>query len=294
MSLAVRFTETLFRWLARRSPATRARVGRIIGTLAWPLVPRRRRIALRNIELCFPELSPREQRQLGRRHFVELAHSIVDRAILWYGTEEQVRALVALEGFHHLQEALQEGPVILLAPHFIGLDAGATRLSLEGPAASMYQVQSHPGFDALFRKGRTRFNDIRLVSRREGLRPLVRYLRQGLPIYYLPDMDFGRRSAVFVPFFGVPAATVTAPAQLARNWQARIVPVLTYRDPITGQYTTHVQAPLDDFPGDDDLTSATARLNREIEAWIRVAPSQYHWVHKRFKTQPEGWPDLYD
>lgn len=294
MTLAVTLTEHLFRWLARRSPQTRARIGRTLGTLAWPLVRRRRRIALRNIELCFPELSQREQRRLGKRHFEELAQSIIDRAILWYGSEDQIRALVHLEGFHHLEEALREGPVILLAPHFIGLDAGATRLSLEGPAASMYQVQSHPGFDALLRKGRTRFNDIRLVSRREGLRRIIRYMREGLPIYYLPDMDFGRRSSVFVPFFGVLAATVTTPAQLARNWRARILPVLTYRDPVSGLYTTRVHQPLGDFPGDADLTNATARLNREIETWIRVAPSQYHWVHKRFKTQPEGCPDLYD
>src|SRR5690606_22111654 len=247
---------------------------------------RRRRIALRNIELCFPELSQREQRRLGKRHFEELAQSIIDRAILWYGSEDQIRALGHLEGFHHQEEALREGPVILLAPHFIGLDAGATRLSLEGPAASMYQVQSNEGFDALFRKGRTRFNDIRLVSRREGMRSLLRHLRNRLPIYYLPDMDFGRRGAVFVPFFGVPAATVIAPAQLARNWQASVLPVLTYRDVDTGRYTTEVRAPLKNFPGEDDLEAATARLNRKIEDWVRVAPSQYHWVHKRFKTQP--------
>lgn len=294
MTLSVRLTESLLRWLARRSPKTRLRLGRTLGSLAWPLVRRRRRIALRNLQLCFPELSPTEHRRLGREHFIELAQSIIDRGVLWYGSSQQVRKLVQLEGFHHLEEALQRGPVILLAPHFIGLDAGATRLSLEGPAASMYQVQSNEGFDALFRKGRTRFNDIKLVSRREGMRSLLRYLRDGLPIYYLPDMDFGRRGAVFVPFFGVPAATVVAPAQLARNWQAHVLPVLTLRDPITGQYTTEVRPPLPSFPGDDDLETATARLNREIETWVRAAPSQYHWVHKRFKTQPHGAPDLYD
>lgn len=294
MNFAARSTEKLFIWLAGRSPRTRARLADGLARWGYRLVRRRRRIALRNIELCFPELSTAEREQRVKDHFRALAHSMLDRSVLWYGSADQVRDLVTLAGFEHIQAAQSQGPVVLLAPHFVGLDAGATRLSLEAQAASMYQVQSDPGFDELFRRGRTRFNDIQLVSRRDGIRGLVRHMQAGLPIYYLPDMDFGRRGSIFVPFYGIPAATLVAPAQLARNWGAQILPVLTFWNPATQRYHTQVLPPLANFPGNDTLEEATTRLNRMIEGWIAEAPAQYHWVHKRFKTRPYDTPDLYD
>lgn len=294
MNFAARSTEALFSWLARRPPQTRARLADGLARWGYRLVGRRRRIALRNIELCFPELAAEDRRQLVQDHFRALAHSMLDRSVLWYGSAEQVRELVTLSGFEHIPAAQARGPVVLLAPHFVGLDAGATRLSLEAPAASMYQVQSNEGFDELFRRGRTRFNDIQLVSRRDGIRGLLRHMQAGLPIYYLPDMDFGRRGSIFAPFYGIPAATLVAPAQLARNWGAQILPVLTFWNPETQRYHTRVLPPLENFPGPDSLEEATARLNRIIESWIAEAPAQYHWVHKRFKTRPYGTPDLYD
>ena len=294
MSRAAQLTERFLIWLARGPASRRARLADWLGRWGYRLIRRRRRIARRNIALCFPGLTPQAQAQLVQQHFRALAHAMLDRSVLWYGTPDQIRELVSLEGFEHLVAARERGPVILLAPHFIGLDAGGTRLSLEGQAASMYQVQSHAGFDDLFRRGRTRFNDIQLVSRRDGVRGLVRHLQAGLPIYYLPDMDFGRRGSIFVPFYGIAAATLTAPAQLARNWGAQILPVLTFWDATTQRYHTRVLPPLPNFPGTDSLEAATARLNRLIEGWIAEAPAQYHWVHKRFKTRPYGTPDLYD
>lgn len=294
MSLGSALVEPILGWLGRRTPTGRLRIGRALGAIAWATVRRRRRVALRNLELCFPQMPAGQREAMAREHFMALAQSVVDRGVLWYGTEQQIRELVTLDGFENLVAARERGPVILLAPHFTGLDAGATRLSLEGPAASMYQVQSDPGFDALFRRGRTRFNDIKLVSRRDGIRGLLRHMQSGLPVYYLPDMDFGARGAVFVPFFGVPTATLTAPAQLARNWHAQVLPVLTYWDPHSGIYHTRVLPPLPGLETDADLTDATRRLNAAIEDWVRECPSQYHWVHKRFKTRPPGQPDLYE
>src|SRR5690606_5471656 len=119
MTAAARFSEHLLRWLARRSPASRARLGRLLGAISWHAVRPRRRIALRNIELCFPHLTRAEQKNMARRHFMALAQSIVDRSVLWFGTQAQIRELVTLEGFEHVGQALQKGPVILLAPHFI-------------------------------------------------------------------------------------------------------------------------------------------------------------------------------
>ncbi len=293
MSQLANLLEKTLRWLAKRSPATRRRIGRGLGEIAWHTVRRRRRIALRNIELCFPELTPAEHRRMAHRHFIALAQSVVDRSVLWYGTEEQIRDLVQLDDFERVNKALLNGPVILLAPHFIGLDAAGTRMSLERHAATMYQVQSDPGFDDLFRRGRGRFGT-ELVSRRDGIRQLLRYLRAGLPLYYLPDMDFGANSAVFVPFFGVPAATLTAPAQLARNWQAQLLPVVTYWNEKTGRYHVRVLPALPELQSDTSLEEATLRLNQHIETWVRAHPSQYYWVHKRFKTRPPGEPGLYD
>lgn len=293
MSRLANTVESALRWLAKRRPATRTRIGRSLGCLAWYAVGRRRRIARRNIELCFPDETPGTRRRIARQHFVALAQSLVDRSVLWYGTEQQIRELVELEGLERIQEAARHGPVVLLAPHFIGLDAGATRLSLEGPAASMYQVQSNPDFDAMLRRGRSRFNDIKLVSRRDGIRRLMRYLREGLPLYYLPDMDFGSQGAVFVPFFGISAATLTAPAQLARNWKAQLLPVITYWHEQTGRYHTRVLPALPELKSADTLEEATRLLNQHIETWVRAHPSQYYWVHKRFKTRPKGEPYLY-
>src|SRR5690606_16054529 len=139
---------------------------------------------------------------------------------------------------------------------------------------SMYQVQSDPGFDALFRRGRTRFNDIKLVSRRDGVRPLIRHMQAGLPVYYLPDMDFGRRGAVFAPFFGVPAATLTAPAPLSRNWNAQILTVLPYWAPASGRYRTQALPSLPELGREASLEDPNLRLNQHIETWVRAHPSQ--------------------
>jgi KDO2-lipid IV(A) lauroyltransferase len=157
----------------------------------------------------------------------------------------------------------------------------------------MYTPQRDPSMDALVYAGRARFNKVFLVSRKSGPRDMVRHLRAGRPLYYLPDMDFGRAGAVFAPFFGVPAATLLATAQLARKWRAAVVPVIGFWDPGAGRYQIEVLPELADFPGQDSPEAATARLNREIESWVRRCPSQYYWVHRRFKTRPEGEPKLY-
>ena len=287
--------EGLFRWFGRCSPATRRRAGSFLTWLALTFAKRRQRIVRINLELCFPGESAATRERWLREHFRALCQSIVDRGVLWYGSAEAIHDMVTLSGIEHFRPLWQQKkPVILLAPHFIGLDVGATRLTMDTPwGATMYTPQSDPDVDAIVRAGRTRFNDVRLVSRREGVRGLIRYLREGRPVYYLPDMDFGREGAIFVPFFGIPAATVPATAQIARRWDAAVVPVIETWDPQTGRYHVEVLPPLAGFPGEDDLEAATARLNREIEGWVRQRPSQYYWVHRRFKTRPLGEKKFY-
>ncbi len=294
-SLRMRLLIALFEWLAAARPVTRRRVGAVLGALAPWLVRRRIPVVRRNLALCFPELSAEARERLLKDHFRALAQSVVDRSVFWFGSAGQIRDMVHVHGHEQVAGLVERhGSVLLLAPHFIGLDAAATRLSIEGPAgAAMYSPQNSPGLDQLVRLGRSRFNAVHLVSRRGGVRALIRYIEAHFPIYYLPDMDFGRRGAVFVPFFGVPAATQTSTAQLAARWGLPVVPIICFWDPATGRYEVQVRAPLTDFPGDHSPEAATAILNRHLEAWVREAPAQYYWVHRRFKTRPSGEPSLY-
>ncbi|OZI72116.1 lysophospholipid acyltransferase family protein [Bordetella genomosp. 12] len=285
----------LLRWFGRMSPRARQRAGACVGWLALHLAKSRARIVRRNLEICFPDESPQTRERWAREHFRALGQSIVDRGVLWYGSPEAIREMASVSGADTINALTATGrPVILLAPHFIGLDVAATRLTMEVPSgATMYTPQRDPAVDAIVRAGRMRFNEVFLVSRKEGVRDLIRHFRQARPVYYLPDMDFGRNGSAFVPFFGVPAATLVATAQLARKWNAAVLPILDFWDPATGRYHVEVLPALADFPGEASLEEATARLNRELESWIRRCPSQYYWVHRRFKTRPEGAPKLY-
>jgi KDO2-lipid IV(A) lauroyltransferase len=242
-----------------------------------------------NLRLCFPHESEATRERWLRQHFRALCQSVVDRGVLWYGTPQAIREMVTVSGHEEfLRLGREKQPLILLAPHFIGLDVAATRLTMESPTgATMYTPQSDPDVDEIVRAGRTRFNEVHLVSRKDGVRGLIRHLREARPVYYLPDMDFGRDGAIFVPFFGVQAATIPATAQIARKWNTPVIPVIEFWDPETGRYHVEVLPALKDFPGQDTLEEATARLNRELEQWVLRCPSQYYWVHRRFKTRPD-------
>lgn len=297
-SFKIRILIDLFQWLANCRPRTRLALGRFLTFLVPFILRRRVSIVRRNIELCFPELTDKERRQIIRDHLRALTQSFVDRSVFWFGSADTIRAMISSRGHEQVAGLIEKhGAVMILAPHFVGLDAAATRLTLEGPeGATMYSPQRDPDIDALVRLGRTRFNIVHMVSRHEGIRSLIRYISKRMPIYYLPDMDFGRRGAVFVPFFGVQTATQTATAQIARKWKLPVLPVSCFWDPKTGLYSVEVGAPLEDFPGDETSVSlevATARLNHHLETWVRQCPSQYYWVHRRFKTRPEGEPKIY-
>ena len=213
--------------------------------------------------------------------------SFFDRFIFWYGAPERIRRLCRLEGIEHF-EPHRGRPVIVLAPHFVGLDAGGIRLSLEAQCASMYAAQKSRALTEAMTQGRMRFNNGRLLLRTEGLRPAVKALRDGLPFYFLPDMDLGARDAVFVPFFGVPAATVTSVARLARITGAVVVPLVTTM--ADDGYVARFYPAWQDFPG-DDLAAATRRMNAFIEERVRARPEEWFWAHKRwpkevYKGQP--------
>lgn len=286
---------TLFSYFGRASLSTRQRWARTLAWLAPRLMKSRAHIVRTNLALCFPEHSQGQREAWFRQHFLLLAQSVVDRGLCWFGDRKDILDAIPTTGMEHLDTALaQKRRIILLAPHFIGLDAAATRLTIAlQESATMYTPQSDPDVDQMIHQGRSRFNKVHLVSRHSGVRGLIRYLRNGVPIYYLPDMDFGIKGAAFVPFFDVPAATVLATAQIAGAWDALILPIVVRLDPDSGKYKLDILPALQDFPGEQTPEAATARLNQLIESWVRIDPPQYYWVHRRFKTRPEGQPKLY-
>jgi len=288
---------TLFQGLAKMPHRGRQILGRFLGAITPWVVPRRAHIVRCNLALCFPEKPALERKKMLREHFRVLAQTFVDRGVLWFGTAEQVCELVTVSGLekaHRYTDSRR--PLMLLAPHFVALDAAASRLTLAGPqGATMYTPQSDPDVDALVRLGRGRFHAVHLISQKDGVRSLIRLIRQGFPTYYLPDMDFGIKGGVFVPFFGVPAATQTATAQMARQFDLPVLPILSDWDTKTGRYHVTIGDEINLFENaDTSLEVATARLNELLEGWIREHPTQYYWVHRRFKTRPAGQSSPYD
>ena len=279
-----------FMWLLRFLPSPAiARVGSGMGALMFWLIPERRKVTRINLAKCFPSMSDAERERLARAHFRIFVRAFIERGVLWWAPAERVRDLVKLEEVEHLR-ALAGKPVIVFAPHFAGIDAGGMRLSQDFQMVSMYSRQKDQRFDRILFEGRTRFG-IRLVSRQDGIRKALRIMQAGAPFYYLPDLDFGPRSSVFVPFFGVPAATVTGLSYIARITGASVVPCVTRMLP-GGGYVARLYRAWSDFPSGDDAADAR-RMNAFIEERVLEMPEQYHWLHKRFKTRPPGEPRFY-
>jgi len=283
-----------FLWLLSWLPlALQAAIGRGLGRLLWVLAGSRRRIALRNLELTMPDKSPQERRAIARENFQWIARSILERGLLWYASPERLRRLIHVEGDVGFAER-SPGAVMWLAPHFVALDVAgqSTQLFQNRAVGSIYQRQSIAVFDEAIRKGRLRFANGQVFSRHEKALPLIRAIRRGYAFFNLPDMDFGPQEAVFVPFMGVPAATLTAPSKMARSLAMTVQPVVAEILPGGQGYRVRYLEPWADFPTDDPVADA-ARMNEWIASEVRRNPSQYYWVHKRFKTRPPGEPGLY-
>ncbi len=279
-----------FQWLPL---AWQAAFGQAVGRLLWAVAGSRRRVTLRNLALCLPEVPEAERQRLGRDVFGWFARSVLERGLLWYAPVSRLRRLIRVEGDPGFADR-HEGAVMWLVPHFMGLDVAgvATQLNIRRGLASIYQAQSQPVIDAAMRKARLRHGNTELFSRSEGALPLMRSVRRGFGFFNLPDMDFGPRDAAFVPFFGVPAATLVAPSRLARSLGMAVQPVLARMLPGGQGYVVTYLPPWEQFPTDDPLADA-ARMNRWIEEQVRACPAQYFWLHRRFKSRPEGEPDLY-
>ena len=265
-------------------------LGWLLGLFLYAVAKPRRRVARINLGLCFPDLSPTALRALTRRSFVRFAQAWLDRSWLWHGAPAVVRQRLHLTG--ELGQLDGVAPLVIFAPHFVGLDAGWTALTQQLPRrfTTIYTRAAQPGLDAWIQAGRQRFGGARLFARVDAAKPVLTALRAGEPLYLRPDMNFDVIDSVFVPFFGVPAATLPSLSRFARLGRARVVPVLS-RLTRTG-YEVQVLPAWTDVPS-DDLQADTALMNQRLAAYISTMPDQYYWVHKRFKDRPPGMPPVY-
>ena len=265
-------------------------LGWLLGWILYAVVGGRRHVVRVNLALCFPHWSADKQRAMVPQVFIHFAQAWLDRSWLWHGRADRVRQRVRLTGAMHELQGME--PTVIFWPHFVGMDAGWTALTLElqRPFMTIYTHQANRVVDQWILQGRQRFGSVRLFRRVDGVKAVVSALREGVPLCLLPDMNFGPEESIFVPFYGVQAATVPSLSRFARLGRAKVVPLLTRLTP-TG-YDVQVLPAWPDFPS-DDLAADTALMNARLQDYIDGMPEQYYWVHKRFKTRPEGSDPVY-
>lgn len=266
-----------------------------IARIGAALAKSRRKIALTNLRLCFPQKTEAEREAIVKSHFRAYVQAALEHGFLWRASGERIRDYVSLHDEYEwkkFRDGATKKPVIWLCPHFIGLDAAAIRISVDTSGCSLYSEQSNPDLDAMMLAGRTRFGASKIIARTEGVKPIIRAMKSGLPFYYLPDMDFGLRDSVFVPFFGVNAATITGVSRLAKLTGAAVVPVIATQREKGAGYDVRFYPAFDNFPSGDDVADARV-VNEFIEHRVRENPAQYLWTHKRFKTRPPGEASFY-
>lgn len=265
-------------------------MGFVLGHLIHTFGPARRHVVSTNIQLCFPQLSVVQQQAMVVGTFVHVAQAWLDRSWLWHGAALQTRKRLRIVGA--VDELADAQPIVLFAPHFVGLDAGWTALSQQvpRPISSIYTRQRNAAIDDWIFRGRKKFGDTQLFERREGARTIVSSLRAGQMLYLLPDMNFGPQESVFVSFYGVPAATLTSLSRFARAGRAKVVPVTTRMT--RHGYDVRIHAAWPPYT-DSDLSTDAALMNQRLQCLIDDMPDQYYWVHRRFKTRPPGSPPVY-
>lgn len=270
---------------------SRTHLADFLASVTWFVLARRRKIALTNLRLCFPEWSEQKRVETAKGVFRNLIRAALDHSVLAKGSKDQVLDMVKFEGKEQFEALCKTEKVIIVAPHFVGLDAGGVAMNTIVRGASLYQTQSNPVWDKWAFEARKRFSDPVLIPKsNSAMKEVIRALRASLPFYYLPDMDHGARNSVFVPFFGVQAATLPMVSKLAKLTGTKVIWGIAETTP--EGYIMHLSKPLENFPT-NDATADTLRLNQELEQFILKHPDQYLWTHRRFKTRPEGEPSVY-
>ena len=259
--------------------------GVLFGRVLYVAVPSRRKVVRTNLRLCFPTWSAQQLHRVTLETFIHFAQAWLDRGWLWSGNPQTTLSRITLTGALHALDG--DAPIVLFAPHFMGLDAGWTALTQQLPRrlATIYSPQMNRAVDTWVLEGRQRFGMPEMVARLAGAKPIVDAVRRGEPLYLLPDMNFDPSESLFVPFYGVQACTVPSLSRFAKLGRAKVVPIVTR---LTRKgYEVQVLPAWQDFPS-GDLVADTTLMNLRLQSYIDAMPSQYYWVHKRFKDRPPG------
>jgi KDO2-lipid IV(A) lauroyltransferase len=268
-------------------------LGKGLGLLIHRFPSRRKTIAKRNIELCFPEQSSDQNKAMLRANFINMGIAVMEVGIAWWWSKKRFAKLLQFEGLENLSEVKDRG-VMLLGIHYTTLEIGTAGISSVFPMDGMYRAHGNPVYDFLQARGRLNqgLGDGMVFERRD-VRGTMKALKNGRSLWYGPDQDYGLGQGLFVPFFGIQAATVYATARFAQKTGAAVVPFSHVRLPGTKGYKIKVYPALEDFPVGDDVID-TSRINQLVEEMVLLQPEQYLWVHRRFKNRPEGEADLYN
>ncbi len=261
-------------------------LGSALGLLFHAFAAERRNVATINLRLCFPEMSDTRRARLVRDHFKMFGRSLIERTVLWWASAERISSLIRVEGLEHF-EAIKGKPAILLTPHFVGMDAGGQWIAQHTDTVCMYANQKNVYLTELLLQKRARFRNQYLYSRQQGLRPILKGMRAGMPFIYPPDQDQGVKDGAFIPFFGVPTATMTSVPRIAQMTGAKVVPSITRLLPGAAGYVLTFYPAWENYPSGNDIAD-TRRMNEFIEQRVLEMPEQYFWLHKRFKTRPPG------
>jgi len=280
-------------WLLSISPIKfQFLLGKGIGKVLYLVSKRRRNIAIINIDLCFPNVSEVEKQSILKRTFQSVGYSAIETPLSWWASDKRLAPLVHLHGKHHIDNAKKQGRgILLLGAHFTCLEIGGRLLTMHVPTINMYKRHRNALFEAVMRKNRLKHLD-GLIEHR-NVREYIKALKKGKVCWYAPDQDFRNKgSSVFASFMGVPAATLTAAARIAKMSNAIVIPFFPKRRLDGKGYDLEILPPIENFPtGNDDKDAAL--VNEIIAEQVAIAPDQYLWLHRRFKSRPEGEPALY-
>jgi len=268
-----------------------SRLGQLVGLVLYLVAAERRHVADINLKLCFPRMSERQRAALVRNVFRMFGRSFIERGIVWWSSAARINRLIRVEGREHFDAVLGQ-PAIFLVPHFVGMDTGGQWIAQHTDTVCMYANQKSEYLTKLLRDKRARFGHQRLYSRQQGLRPILKGMRENLPFIYPPDQDQGVKDGAFIPFFGVPAATMTSVPRIAQMTGAKVVPAITRMLPGGQGYVLTFYPAWENYPTGDDIAD-TRRMNEFIEQRVLEMPEQYFWLHKRFKNRPTGAERLY-
>ncbi len=268
-------------------------LGNLLGDLLYKSNSSRKRIAKKNIEICFPELPEVERTNILRETMRATGVGVFESGAAWFWPNWRLRKRFVVKGLEHLERAIgHEKGVLFMGVHFTPIEIGAACVNTVASIDGFYRPHTNAVYEYVQALGRVRRNSSSEVIPNEDVRGIVRALRAGKAVNYAPDQDYGRRRSVFVPFFGVQAATVKAPTQLVKAGRAEVIPWVTRRLK-NNTYEISIFKPITDQLDKGEQQDALT-INRFIEARVRENPEQYLWVHRRFKTRPEGEPKLYD